>query len=251
MIRLRLFALAFLLLWPLRANALIALDGSCSATATGTSVSCSITTAVTNDIIIAAFVVDSSANAVSVTATGLTFVVQYNYAYGAGQRIYVYYAIAASTQSAKSVTANVTKSASIGLVVFGASGGDTATPFDTNGALPANANGTTGVATVSGVSTTCANTMLVGVDGLNTAILPPDTAGSGYTLIQATSTAAFGANASAEYKVVSAAQSSVTTAFGTDTTSSDWAISAFALRAASCAPAASGAKLLRLLGVGQ
>ncbi|MGA3060664.1 MAG: hypothetical protein ABSD92_09880 [Candidatus Bathyarchaeia archaeon] len=103
-------------------------------------------------------------------------------------------------------------------VAFAISGANTTSPFDTNSGLPYHATGSSSVPSVTGVSTTNKNDMIIGLQGSRAATT--ETAETGYTLINSvTSTAGSGA---AEDQVVTSALSSATVSFGTSTTS--WAM---------------------------
>lgn len=93
------------------------------------------------------------------------------------------------------------------ITAFGISGAQFAgSQFDTNGSLPASNTNTTGTLTLS---TTAANTMLLGIHRFSATSQP--TAGAGFTAIYNPA----GGFALFEYKVVSTAQASTTIAIGT------------------------------------
>ena len=217
-----LLALALCLL-PSLSWAALSLDGSASGgvTAGNSTVPTtgSLTTAGTNDIIVA-FVMnydDSGAAALAVSSiaggslswsrkyqTGSTLVG------GAGHvNLEIWYAKSSGVVSGATITATYPSSvvANADIVVFGVNGADTTTPFDTNASLPAKAsvNGL-GTPTVSGVSTTNANTMMIAaaVNGVGLG-----NHGTGYTTINV-------ANVNGtdnEYKIFSSVQSGISVAF--------------------------------------
>lgn len=94
-------------------------------------------------------------------------------------------------------------------MAWGVSGGNTASPFDQNGSLPASAHSSSASATpsVGGVSTTNAQDMLVAITWNEFGNSPSP--GSGYTSIGTP-----GGEIDAQYQVVSTPQSSVTVSFG-------------------------------------
>ena len=221
-----------------------ALDGSATGSFTSAaSGTVTLTTSLSNDVIVVMVEDEDVNNAVvrtvsSVTATGLAFAHRSTGSINASPytETEVWWAAAASALSSKTIT--VTLSGSIddaSIVAFGVSGANTATPWDANGALPATATGASSAnPTVNGVSTSNANDMLLGFTGLS---LPgsgtpaTETAGAGYTLIQTqVNGGATGASeAAAEYKVVAATQSSVSVAFATANT--NWIMTGDAIQA--------------------
>ena len=101
------------------------------------------------------------------------------------------------------------------IMAFGVSGANTATPWDPNVSLPKAATATTAsIPSVSAVSTSNANDMIFGFTGLLTssdASFPTETAGVWVCVdhfSQVNGNGIGGSEAAAEYKVVSAAQSS-------------------------------------------
>jgi len=103
-------------------------------------------------------------------------------------------------------------------VAFAISGANTASPFDTHTGLPYTATGSGSAPSVTGVSTTNANDMIIGLQGSRAATT--ETAGTGFTLI--TSITSAGGSGAAEDNVVTSTLSSATVSFGTSTTS--WAM---------------------------
>jgi hypothetical protein len=167
----------------------------------------------------------------SVTGGGLTWNLRGSVDQSSHDRIWEYYAIPTSTLT--SVTVNFGSSDSIQVIVFGISGANTASPFD-GSARTAYAN-TTSNPSVTGVSTSNANDMIIGLVGTRsttdaTAGLIAGTTG---TLIQAQHAGSSGTTSStaAEYRVVTGTLSSQSVAFGTVSTS-DWAMIVEAVRAA-------------------
>lgn len=232
----------------------LAIDGNATgsnSTGTATSVvSGTLTTVNTNDIIVALAFNSNAPNAIlrtvsSVTATGLSFTKRSAIANSTGFfDLEVWWAPATSTFSG-TITANwsgVVDDTTIN--VFGVSGANTSTPWDANASLPKTLSSPTGSAaapSVTGVSTSNANDMLLGFVGGGGAVV--ETAGAGFTLINTVSSAA-GITSASERNVVAATQSSITVAFGTTFTNTiPWLMIADAIVAAA---AAGGAPVLAL-----
>ena len=108
-------------------------------------------------------------------------------------------------------------------IAIAISGANTANPFDAHSGLPYNNFGTSGTPSVSAVTTTSANDILlglVGFRGTSTSI----TAASGYTLITSQTYTGSQQWGAAEYKIVTSAQSSATVTWGNNPGSNDWAM---------------------------
>ena len=143
-----------------------------------------------------------------------------------------WYAIASSPLSSDTITVTESGGSSHDevIVAFGISGAHIAAPFDTHSGLPVRGRGTTGTPTVTGVSTTNANDMILafaGYAGSSTV----ETAQSGYTLIASQTVTNTNAGASEE-EIVSAAQTGATVTFGTAPAGiNDWVMFVDAVRA--------------------
>ncbi len=212
-----------------------------------TSGSATLTTVHSNDVII---VLASNENqggplrtiaASGVTAAGLSFLRRSGGSLSATpySDAEVWYAIASSPLSSLAITVTLSGATDdCSIIAFGISGANTASPWDPNVSVPAGATGSTAsIPTASGVSTTDANDMILGFAGVLTAgdaSFPTETAGSGFSLVTTPvdGGGVGGSEASLEYKVVSATQSSSTVTFGTTTDSSDrWIMEADAIQA--------------------
>lgn len=153
----------------------------------------------------------------------------------------VWYAVAASPLSAQTITATLSGSPNNGseLLVFGLAGANTSSIFDTNGSLPAKAAGTASGARpqVTGVSTSNANDLIIGVCAMNVsaAVNHP---GAGYTDLSND-----GGFFDSQYQIVSATQSSITVAFGA---SENGASSGFLMYADAIQAAVAAARYKRL-----
>jgi hypothetical protein len=175
-----------------------------------------LTTANSGDVIIAQVnIVNTSAitqTVTSVTGGGLTFTKRHSTGSLSGTsplqlQIDIWWAVAASPVSSANFTASFSASVpQAGIVVWGVSGANTATPFDVNASLPKVASSTSATATptATGVSTTAANTMIFASTVANSTGNP----GSGYTFLATDSVS------DNEYKIVSSVQSNITVAFG-------------------------------------
>src|SRR5579872_1232757 len=139
----------------------------------------------------------------------------------------LWYGTAIGTLSSVTTTINLsgTPSAQARASVFGVSGADTSTITDSNASLPATNTGSSSVPTVTGVSTSNAKDMIIA--GMALAGATTETAGTGFTLIDALN--ASGLSIATEQEVVSATQSSVSVAFGTSVTT--WAMIVDAIKA--------------------
>ncbi len=118
-----------------------------------------------------------------------------------------WWGIATSALSGDTITVTTTGTAGFGMVVWGISGANTASPFDPSSGVPATNSGTPSTCVVSSCSVTVAvsvstsngNDMILGLGG-NT-VSNAFGAGSGFTFIAISSVAG------AEFQVVSSAQS--------------------------------------------
>lgn len=205
----------------------LAVDG----TATGAAGSVVLSTANAGDIIVVLLGgVNQNAPGAGATVSGggLTWTKRGYANDGSFREVQLWWAVAPSPLSSVTIsTAAPANWALTGISAWGISGANTTTPFDANVSLPATAHGTSIPPTVSGVSTTNANDMLIcGVVGSGSG--PPSAAG-GFTLVWGSSVLPVVAG---EYDVVSSAQSSRSVTFPISATGS-WAILADAIQAAS------------------
>jgi hypothetical protein len=208
------------------------IDGTASKTFSGTNsgTTPTLTTTKTNDVIVvlasAEDLVHSRLPSVSsVTATGLTF--SHRSTETATTDLYldeeVWYAVATSAFSG-TITVTFTDSRTLddaAVVAFGVANTNTASPWDSNVALPAvNTAASATAPTLSTLSTSNANDMVVGFSAMMSQAAggnPTQTAGSGYTLIlnAINGGGTYNDEASAEYAVVNVVQSGATVNFGT------------------------------------
>ena len=170
----------------------------------------------------------------SVTATGLTFAnrassgstsIGTNPVEGGTDYICLaYFSAAAASSFSGTVTIHFSASLSgsfpeVAYFIFGVSGANLTTPFDGNVSLPKKATSTTQGATptATGVSTTNPKTMLLGFVGMTPNVESgTGSYGSGYS---SACTPPLGTDG--QYKIVSAAQSSVSVAFGSSENNND------------------------------
>lgn len=237
-----LFGLFACLLWSQSASAVLSVNnmGDVSVDASAGSVIV---------VFVAAFG-GTSVTSVSLTTAGLSFTKRT--AVSAGSFILEeWYAIAGSAIIADSW--NITYSTGVAATFqayVSLSGANTSTPFDVNGALPAlGSNMTANVAPSLSVSTTNANTIIL------SALVNTDTTVSGANPAAGFTTISFkisNPRTDAQYKIVSATQSSFSVTWGAaDTnTSATMAMIADAVQAAG-GGAATTNKNLMMMGVGQ
>lgn len=212
--------------------------GNFTRTTSGTA---TLTTSLTNDIIVVVIATGDAASTQtvsSVASANVTYAKRKDFAVttNGGQKLNleVWWGLATSALTSEVIT--VTVSGSLGtntIIAFGVNGSsNTAAPWDTNVALPATGSDVTGVTTqptVTGISTTAAATMLLSF--MAEARATAQTAGTGYTLVK-TQTNAGGlvsdTTSAAEQKTVSTTQSGVSSTFGTNI--DNWSMIADAIR---------------------
>lgn len=189
----------------------LAIDGSASTTSTGTvsTVSAALTTTNANVLLIAqvktAAAADGTVTSITDT-TGLTWTKRKAQAWKSGSTFEQWYAVSTGAYSG-TITANLSASTanSKRIIVYGVSGADMTTPFDTNASVPysATAGGVLGLGSASNISTNASDTMLiysVGNDtGLGTVTRP-----AGFNQVLTT-----GSAHDVSAKVVTATQTSV------------------------------------------
>ncbi len=224
------------------------LDGSATGSfSTATSGHVTLSTADSNDIILVYVANEDTTHASvrsvsSVTATGLSFAHRSTSSissspYSDGEVWWAYSPLALSSVQITVTLSGSTDDCSI--VALGVNGANIVTPWDANVALPKSATATTaGTPSVTGISTSNANDMILGFAGLTTtsdSSFPTETGGAGYSLIQVQKNTggSGGSEAAVQYKTVTTTQTTVTESFGTATDSSDnWMMTADAIQAA-------------------
>jgi hypothetical protein len=197
----------------------LSIDGSASNTATtSTAPTVTLSTTLANDIIVVALFsakVTTPATVTTISDTaGLTWAKRSSRQYlsGTQDNLEVWWALSSGILSSDVITVNLNSAPSQStLIAFGVNGADLTSPWDPNASLPVTASGT-GVPSVSGVSTTKSNTILLAFEGHSSTTA--DTAGIGFSLIKAQAAGSLIGSA-AQSQVVSSPQSSVTVAFGT------------------------------------
>jgi hypothetical protein len=180
----------------------LALDGSGSSSGAGNAV-VSLTTTHANDILYLSVATESNGEAPTIASTPiLTWTQRAVATYTNGVRVYTFYAVTASN-GVFSITLT-TEDSNLAVVVFGVSGSNTASPFDT--ASPSTNSGVSNSASAS-ISTSNANDFIIGTLGVSVGSSLTVTKDSSFTLIltQAYGITTNGARqTSDEYKIVSA-----------------------------------------------
>lgn len=178
----------------------LAPDGSAHANDSATSVAPVLTTANSNDIIIAIATVNGGpVTGISGGSLTWNFIAESE---GSADQLEMWYAVAASPLSSEAITITQTSSAFITADVFGISGADTSTIFDANVSTPA-----VSPTAILSVSTDTADTFIVVGYRFGSEATP--TEGTGFTKIS-------GADFQlSEFKIVSSTQSSLSMAIGT------------------------------------
>ena len=244
-------ALIAVCIWASPAFAALTIDGTpqtglISGAATNTVASAAFTSSNSNDVVIA-FVNTTNGSSITVSSIsggGLTWIKRKQFAITTSTfnfgSIEEWYGIAASPLSSQVITATLSgNSNSATITVFAISGGNTTTPFDVNVSLPATASditGTSTVPTVSGVSTTNANTVLLSLvclPGNNVTLTDP----SGFTRIGLVSGFSGSPNftngsSQSDRNIVSLSQSSISVAYSTV---ANWGMLVDAVQAAGAA----------------
>src|SRR5437870_985300 len=209
----------------------LALDGFTSNQASSTSVSSPLTTTNSNDVIYVSVTAKGGTGINTPTATGLTFTLRKSA--GTTPKFATYYAIASSPLSAVSITATASGASYVIMNAFGVSGANTASPFDSNAAIPASNTGTGNSHSVT-ISTSNANDFLIGPVGIDdpTDACSTATALGGFTKItDKGNVLRWGAS---EYKIVSATQTSLSVTMSSNcSSSSTWVMIGDAVQAGS------------------
>jgi Spherulation-specific family 4 len=202
------------------------LDGSVSGQGLPGTVTASLTTSHSPDIV---YVIVAAAGATPniPTASGLTFTLRKSTTAPSGPTVSTFYAIANSPLSSESITATAGGSTTeIQIIAFGISGAEASAPFDTNVAVPSSASGSSVIASVT-ISTNNANDFVIGAEA-DSQGASGGGAGTGFALLYNV-VASDGANdAGVEYTTVSAAQTNLAVAYN-QPVSDNWAIIADAV----------------------
>lgn len=219
------------------AIALDAVDNGTGGSSPTTATSGSLTTTGTNRVLVAMVSAYPGSGGVTVTGitdtAGLTWIKRKAIAplslplWGDQVSAELWYAVASSVVTSLTVTATFSATASLGEITVSAwSGVNTTTPWDTNASLTKTGTSTTNTTpSLTGISTTAANTVLLAMMAPTlSAPLPP----AGWTTIDTTGLSAQD-NA---YKIVSAAQSSITVSFGATDGAHGWLMLVDALQQA-------------------
>lgn len=194
----------------------LGIDGFASSSSTSSVVSAALTTAFTNDVIIAVignFGFGSAPVVFSVLGGALTwqkrFAQNFTDSNGIYSNIEEWYAISSSPLTAVSISATINNTNGVSesnIVLFGVKGANTLSPFDPNTSIPAAADTQFVDPAVTAISTTNSNDFIIGaVQGYQLKAGSPDT---GFTRIAAIGGTNSGLDT--EYDVVSATQSGIT-----------------------------------------
>jgi hypothetical protein len=205
------------------ASSALSFDGSTGANTESNSVSASLTTSNSNDVIVLSAGTSSSSTSVSSVSDtgGHTWTHRSTETGSTTVEMEEWYTTASSPLSSDSITVTWSASGDNTFEAFGISGANTAGPFDTNGGLPAKTTGTGGSPSVS-VSTSNANDMVFGLlvnEHTSANICHTETVGSGFTDTGAAQSCASGSNTSQnsdqEYEIVSSTQTNLAIPFTT------------------------------------
>lgn len=218
---------------PNPSSGTLSLDGSATGTwSSGSSFTVTLTTGKTNDVVVLWVVTYSSGTSITVSSVsdslaGVTWQSSARKSYiactGTQETTQTeWYGVAAAALTSDVVTLHLsgTPTAASG-EEFAVSGANIGSPFDPNSAVPATAtacSATAAAPTVSGVSTTNVNDFVFALFGGYTSKTETAGAIAGTTATLMKTVAGTGDSLATEYRVVSAAESSQSCAFGTTTT---------------------------------
>jgi hypothetical protein len=213
----------------------LSLDGSTSIGASGSATAtATLTTSRSPDVIIALVTIYTGSSSItisSISSTHLSFIKRGSINNANHESIEEWYAVASSTLSSETITVTFSASAYATGEIFGISGANTASPFDSNPGLPKTATGNSGTAaSITGLSTSDANDVIIagyGAPGGADSV----TAGSSYTMIYHGHNPQ---NFGSEYQIVSSTQSGATVGFTGNT--NYWAGIADAVTASTSSP---------------
>ena len=198
----------------------LALDGSVHGnSSSASSLVVSLTTGAGNVVLVA--VTSNAGDPTSVaSANGETFT---KHATSGGQSVSLWSCVTSSAWSSNNITVTLGSSAYVTVDAAGISGADTSNIFDDNASIP-----DTGAGDPRTVSTDLADTMVIGAFRMLSTSGP--TAGSGFTQISGAHFQLF------EYKIVSAAQSSLSVTLGTGAGNSNGGVATAVRQASGSAP---------------
>lgn len=186
----------------------ITLDGSASGHGSSVvSVTATLSTNSNPDVIIAFCTIDSPSLHVSgITASGLSFTKRASSTGSNNFDVEEWYAIASSQLTNVVVTCSNSGTDNMDLEVFGISGANTGSPFDTHAGIPSVAYSSSGSTTpATTITTSNANDMIIGLVATQYKSGQSLVKGSAYTLVL--SDVVGHPNVGSEYEVVSATQS--------------------------------------------
>lgn len=193
------------------------LDSSCIGFGSTTSASFSLTlpSCQANDVVILVITQSSGSSrtfTISDSAHVLTFTLRGDeLSSSGGEGVYEYWATNPTSLASDTITISTSSSHSYDAEAFGVTGASTSSPYDSNGGLPYSSTGFGSHPTVTGISTSNANDVIIALEGDSSGTT--ETAGTGFTLL-----ATHGPNSqglSIEYEIVSSTLTSTTVSFGT------------------------------------
>jgi hypothetical protein len=218
----------------------LAIDGSAinASTTNAASISASLTTTQANDVIVVAFMGEMNTNAACPTISQISSTHLPSTAWSKRSQIQmageggttsgnidveVWWAVASSALSSESITVTLTGTCNddMALVIFGVSGANTSSPWDSNSSLPAyntNASSTSKNIASTTFSTSNANDILLSIQGVE---VGAGATPSGYTEVNTANNSGgtYGAIIYVAEDIVTATQSSVSQS---TTESTDW-----------------------------
>lgn len=210
----------------------LAFDGSTGALTESSSVSASLTTSSSNDVIILSAGTSSPAASVSsiVDSASLAWTHRATETGPTSVEMEEWYAVASSPLTSDSITVSWSGSGDNTFEAFAISGADISSPFDPNPALPAVATGTGNNPSVT-ISTSNANDIVFGLlaNEHQSAFCHTETTGGGFTDTGAAQSCALGSgssqNSDQEYRIVTSTQTNLAASFTTSNGgSNEWAM---------------------------
>ena len=210
-------------------------DSTCVAfgsVSSGTTITLTLPSCKAGDLIVVAISGSSSSGTLAVSSVsdtaGLTYTQRTSEKAG-GESLFEWYAFSTGSLSSDTITVRMSATHAYSIEAFGFTGVSQSNIFDSNSAVPARSSGSFSTPSVSGVSTSNANDIIIAMEGDGSG--SAQTVGTGYTLIAAQNPSS-GQTIAVEYEVVSTTQSGATVSFGSSTFS-NWVMIADAIDPAS------------------
>ncbi len=218
--------------WAAISSPSIGLDGSVSAASSGSTITLSLTTTKSPDVLYLSTAEGQGVTVSTVTSTpSLTWTRRVSLPFSTNRHAETWYATWSSSGTI-SITVTLSGAASAAGVAYGITGANTASPFDTNAAVPSTASALSGNSASVTISTSSANDMIIGALGVQGN--PTLSTGAGLTLVltQPAGTGGNAIEASDEYQIVSATQTNLVVGYSWSGAPEDWGIIADAFVAA-------------------